>query len=199
MIANTIIERCSAMNDASYYQNEAIKNFNRLFNINLTDKIFSYTKLPIIMIDLAPRFNIVKFKYEFADEYINKIYSEFSDYYIYRTYVYKQPITKKISIDEEEFVYDSLVRTAEEIEYLLGNVLRAHKSLILYLGRYKEYSYLKYFLQRHFIGNGTVLNFVSIRHYSNYSKYDYNLDDNKYFVKDIESIKKNIQLLEKRV
>ncbi len=162
---------------------------HNMLNLNIDSRVVA------IIIDLAPQFNIPKFKNDFVETYLNKIYQQLSNCYIYHTHIYKHPLSKKIFVEINENSYDSINTVAQEIEYLINNVLGVCRALIINLGRYREYSYLNYFLKKYYYGNNIVFKFINIRHYSNYSKNDWNLNCNN-FTSDMNIINKNVKYLE---
>lgn len=162
---------------------------HNMLNLNIDSRVVA------IIIDLAPQFNIPKFKNDFVETYLNEIYQQLSNCYIYHTYIYKHPLSKKIFVEINENSYDLINTAAQEIEYLISNVLRIYRALIINLGRYKEYFYLNYFLKKYYYGNNIIYKFINIRHYSNYSKNDWNLNCNN-FTSDMNIINKNVKYLE---
>ncbi len=152
--------------------------FCKLFNIS-THNMLNFnidSKIITVIVDLAPQFNTPKFKSDFVETYLNEIYQQLSDYYGYYTCIYKHSLSKKIFAEINENSYNSINCVAQEIEYLISNVLGVYRALIINLGRYREYSYLNYFLKKYYYGNNIVFKFINIRHYSNYSKNDWNLN-----------------------
>jgi len=162
---------------------------HNMLNLNIDSRVVA------IIIDLAPQFNIPKFKNDFVKTYLSEIYQQLSNCYIYHTYIYKHPLSKKIFVEINENSYDSINTVAQEIEYLINNVLGVYRALIINLGRYREYSYLNYFLKKYYYGNNIIFKFINIRHYSNYSKNDWNLNCNN-FTSDMNIINKNVKYLE---
>ena len=84
----------------------------------------------------------------------------------------------------KNFIKKYLIKRSENIS-----------SIIINLGRYKEYFYLNYFLKKYYYGNNIIYKFINIRHYSNYSKNNWNLNCNN-FLSDMNVINKNIKYLE---
>lgn len=171
--------------------------FCKLFNTvsyNMLD-LNKKSKIAAVIIDLAPHFSIPKYKDDFIITYLNEIYQHLANYYVYYTCIYKNPLNKKIFVENDENTYDSINSTALEIEYLLSSVLNVNRALIINLGKYKEHYYLNQFLKKYYYGNNIVFKFINIRHYSNYSKNDWNLNCNN-FTSDMNIINKNVKYLE---
>jgi len=171
--------------------------FCKLFNTvsyNMLD-LNKKSKIAAVIIDLAPHFSIPKYKDDFIITYLNEIYQHLANYYVYYTCIYKNPLNKKIFVENDENTYDSINSTALEIEYLLSSVLNVNRALIINLGKYKEHFYLNQFLKKYYYGNSIIFKFINIRHYSNYSKNDWNLNCNN-FTSDMNIINKNVKYLE---
>ena len=171
--------------------------FCKLFNTvsyNMLD-LNKKSKIAAVIVDLAPQFNVPKYKNDFIITYLNKIYQYLTDYYVYYTCIYKNPLNKKIFVENDENTYDSINSTALEIEYLLSSVLNVNRALIINLGKYKEHYYLNQFLKKYYYGNSIIFKFINIRHYSNYSKNNWDLNCNN-FLSDMNVINKNIKYLE---
>lgn len=156
------------------------------------------SKTAVVIVDLAPQFNVPKSKSEFVESYLSEIYQHLTDYYVYYTYVYKHALNKKIFAETNEDSYNSIVAAASEVEYLLTNVLRVSRVLVVSLGKYKEYSYLNRLLKKYYEGNSVAMRFTSVKHYSNYVKNNWNLDDDS-LSSDVKSIERNIKYLESGV
>jgi len=171
--------------------------FCKLFNTvsyNMLD-LNKKSKIAAVIIDLAPHFSIPKYKDDFIITYLNEIYQHLANYYVYYTCIYKNPLNKKIFVENDENTYDSINSTALEIEYLLSSVLNVNRALIINLGKYKEHYYLNQFLKKYYYGNSIIFKFINIRHYSNYSKNNWDLNCSS-FSSDIDNIKKCIKYLE---
>ena len=183
--------------DAIEKKIDKFHRFCKLFNTvsyNMLD-LNKKSKIAAVIVDLAPQFNVPKYKNDFIITYLNKIYQYLTDYYVYYTCIYKNPLNKKIFVENDENTYDSINSTALEIEYLLSSVLNVNGALIINLGKYKEHFYLNQFLKKYYYGNNIVFKFINIRHYSNYSKNDWNLNCNN-FTSDMNIINKNVKYLE---
>jgi len=162
--------------------------------LNLSKK----SETAVVIVDLAPQFNVPKSKSEFVESYLSEIYQHLTDYYVYYTHVYKHALNKKIFVETSEDSYNSIVAVASEVEYLLTNVLRVSRVLVVSLGKYKEYSYLNRLLKKYYEGNSVAMRFTSVKHYSNYVKNNWNLDDDS-LSSDVKSIERNIKYLESGV
>lgn len=171
--------------------------FCKLFNTvsyNMLD-LNKKSKIAVVIVDLTPQFGIPKYKNDFLITYLNEIYQHLANYYVYYTCIYKNPLNKKIFVENDENTYDSINSAALEIEYLLSSVLNVNGALIINLGKYKEHFYLNQFLKKYYYGNSIIFKFINIRHYSNYSKNDWNLNCNN-FTSDMNIINKNVKYLE---
>jgi hypothetical protein len=188
--------------DSIMFSNQNISDqesvFKNLFDChtsrgNLTQ--FQPNEKPIIMLDLAPEFNIPKNKLHLRNTILNSIIKE-AKIYPYITYVYKEPITKKNRVEEEESCYNAIYNVSKELHYIIENNYNSHREItVIQLGKYIEYRYvitmLSYLLQ----GNNVHLDLIYNHHPSSFIKENNgDFKNSKIFKEDINRITKKLIL-----
>jgi hypothetical protein len=160
---------------------------------NLTQ--FQPNEKPIIFLDLAPEFNIPKNKLHLHDTILNSIIKE-AKIYPYITYVYKEPITKKNRVEDEESCYDAIHNVCKEIHYIIENKYNDYREIMLVqMGKYIEYQYILTMLNYMLQGNNVYLDLICNHHISSFIKEnngDYK--NSKIYKEDINRITKKLIL-----
>lgn len=156
-----------------------IEHFQDLFNVNSEYTKFKFNQTPtpdvlIVFIDLAPEFNITKKYLPIVNEFKRKLFKLYhADYNLYYTYIYQHLLTNKVSVDNEEESYNNIIRIIEEIEYIINNILpKVDKILVIFVGKYKEYTYLTKIIKPLIINGGKKIYTAHMKYYSNFFKDD---------------------------
>jgi len=180
------------------FSNEHILNQERAFKNmfgchasrgNLTN--FHPNEKPIIILDLAPEFNIPKNKLHLRDTILNSIIKE-AKIYPYITYVYKEPITKKYRVENEEYCYDAIYNVCKELHYIIENQFSNHQVITLvFLGKYIEYRYVVTILNYMLQANDVYLELIYNHHISTFIKEnDGDYKNNKFYKDDVNRLSK---------
>lgn len=127
------------------FDNEDKKSKYLNYFKNYTAKGFLLEKhdiIPIVILDLAPEFNISKNKLKYVQPILDNIINE-TNIKPYITSVYKTPIMKKKNIELDNDIYSLLYMTCKELSYVIQNFYYNYNDvMIICLGKYSEYSYL---------------------------------------------------------
>lgn len=164
------------------------KKYNYTFaNTLARGNLSSFTNIPTIMLNLAPNFNIPAAKIAENDSIINYIIEK-TNILPYITYVYKEPITKKVSIEESENNYNSIVNLCKEISFVLDNIYHNYDNILyIHMGKYSEYQYFH-----------NIMNNYSNR-YTNRNQYIVYIHHTSYFIKEDNGFNKNSETLLKDI
>lgn len=121
-----------------------MKGYNHLFKYyNASGFLLEkHEKIPVIILDLAPEFNVAKINIEYSKAILNEIIIK-TNIKPYITFIYKTPIIKKKTIETDIDILPSLNNISKELAYIIQNFYYKYQDiLIICLGKYAEYNYL---------------------------------------------------------